>query len=242
MTPYYTDEFVTLYNGDCRELMPLVEQGDTCITDPVWPNSVFPKVKNPALLFAEMCELLKTERLVVHLGCMSDPRFLAGVPQTMRFLRVCWLCYSIPSPCGRILNGADVAYAYGPPPPSRPGRRLLGGQWMACRNDMKLQHTRRGKGSCNDVDYDSLLHPAPRRSEHVLWLVKTFADVAIFDPFAGTGTTLWAAKQHGLKAVGIEQEERYCEITARRLAQGYLPFCSANTADKRRETLEPILL
>ena len=228
MKPYYKDDFVTLYNGDCRDLMPMLEHGDTCITDPVWPNSVFPKVKDPAALFAEMCALLKSERLVVHLGCMSDPRFLLGVPPRMAFLRTCWLAYARPSPRGRILNGSDVAYAFGPPPSSRPGRQLLGGQHIACRNDTKLQHSRRGNGSSDDVDYDSLPHPAPRRTEHVLWLVKTFADAAIFDPFVGTGTTLWSAKQHGLKAVGIEVEESYCEITARRCAQEQLALSSAN--------------
>jgi site-specific DNA-methyltransferase (adenine-specific) len=44
----------------------------------------------------------------------------------------------------------------------------------------------------------------------------------ILDPYMGAGTTLAAAKKHGRKAVGIEIEERYCEIAARRLAQGSL--------------------
>jgi site-specific DNA-methyltransferase (adenine-specific) len=222
LVPYYTDDYVTLYHGDCREILPQIEQKDTCIVDPVWPNSVFPDVADPAALFAEAAALLTVERLIIHLGCMSDPRFLCGVPSSLKFLRVCWLEYAHPSYVGRILMGSDVAYAYGYPPTSRPGRRVLPGRCMARKNDNKTQHTGRGNGTSTTVNYEKLAHPSPRRYEHVSWLVATFANEGVIDPFSGTGTTLVAAKNHGLKAVGIEREERFCEIAAGRLEQSML--------------------
>ena len=49
-----------------------------------------------------------------------------------------------------------------------------------------------------------------------------YEDGAVLDPFCGTGTTLRAAKDQGKRAVGIEIEERYCEIAAKRMAQEVL--------------------
>lgn len=222
LSPYYQDAAVTLYHGDCREILPQLEQQpDTCITDPVWPNSVFPGV-DPARLFSEMCALLRSDRLVAHLGCTSDVRFLAGVPERYPYLRTCWLRYARPSYRGRILIGSDVAYAFGVAPPAREHRHLLSGEIVARNNSTKLQHTGRGNGSSDDTNYDELPHPAPRRLEHLTWLIHVFSDQSVLDPFAGTGTTLEAAKSLSIRAIGIEIEERYCEIAAKRLRQEVL--------------------
>jgi len=54
---------------------------------------------------------------------------------------------------------------------------------------------------------------------------------SIIDPFLGTGTTAWVAKKMGLKAIGIEIEERYAEIAARRMAQAVLPLDATGSMD-----------
>ena len=128
MKPYYEHAGITIYHGDCREVLPQLEQPLACIVDPVWPNSVFPGVDDPQALFAEAAALLTVERLVVHLGCTSDPRFLAAVPERYPFFRVCWLRYARLSYRGRILLGSDVAYVYGKPPASRLGLHVLSGE------------------------------------------------------------------------------------------------------------------
>ncbi|MGH6628539.1 MAG: DNA methyltransferase, partial [Burkholderiales bacterium] len=120
--------------------------------------------------------------------------------------------------------GSDVAYGYGTPPPSRKGRHVLSGEIVARNNSNKLQHTGRGEGKSEDCDYEALSHPSPRRLEHVIWLVKVFAGSGVLDPFCGTGTTLEAAKRCGLSAIGIEIEERYCEMAAKRLGQEVFSF------------------
>lgn len=225
MKPYYEEAGIEIYCGDAREILPQIErQPDTCIVDPVWPNSVFPGVPDPQQLFAEMCSSLTSERLVVHLGCTSDPRFLQSVPARYPFIRTCWLRYARPSYRGRILVGSDVAYAYGEPPPSRPGRQVLSGEICARNNANKWQNTGRGNGTSEGIDYQAMPHPAPRRYEHLLWLIKVFVDVGVIDPFMGTGTTLHAAKDSGIPAIGIESEERFCEIAAERLRQEVLQF------------------
>ena len=67
-------------------------------------------------------------------------------------------------------------------------------------------------------------HPCPKPLSGWRWLVAKVAaegDV-VFDPFVGSGTTLRAAKDLGLHSIGIEIEERYCEIAVQRMAQEVL--------------------
>ena len=68
------------------------------------------------------------------------------------------------------------------------------------------------------------LHPTQKPVELLSWLIRHNSDVGdtILDPFLGSGTTVVAAKQLGRKFIGIEIEEKYCEIARQRLAQDIL--------------------
>lgn len=227
MKPYYQDDWVTLYHGDCREILPELPAEDAIITDPIWPNSL-PSLTGsdrPYELFREFCQVIpeSVKRLVIQLGCNSDPRFLNAVADKYPFLRVCSMEYAVPSYRGRILNTGDFAYVFGLPPEWRKDRQLMPG---LCKSNYVEKLFRKGIGAhkdrrvpCSKEKSQALPHPATRRLQHLYWLVHFFSDTQVVDPFAGSGTTLIAAKYLNRHAIGIEIEERFCELAAKRLSQ-----------------------
>ena len=210
MRPYYDHAGITIYHGDCREILP--ELGSTAVvTDPVWPNAVVPLAgsEDPVGLLRDAFSAMKRlpERAAIHLGCDSDPRFLLAVPGGLPFFRTVSLELARVGYKGRLLMTGDTAYLFGDPPPVRPGARVI-------------------PGKCFDADSKGKTpgHPCPRKLKHAKWLVNwwTVPGEEVVDPFMGSGTTLVAAKDLGRRAIGIEVEERYCEIAAKRLAQEVL--------------------
>lgn len=207
LEPYYSDGAICVYHGDAREILPLLDPVDVVITDPVWPNAT-PELEgadDPLGLFAAAAAHFPrlANRVVVHLGCNSDPRFLQAMPEALPFFRVCWLEYAAPGRRGRLLYTGDVAYVFGTPPPSKKGAHVLPGRFMQTESVPKRR----------------VAHPSPRRLEHVKWLVKWFAAGPVLDPFAGSGTTLLAAKHLGYPAIGIEVNRDYCDLIIERCSQ-----------------------
>ena len=73
---------------------------------------------------------------------------------------------------------------------------------------------------------DGAEHPAQKPEDLMRWCILQAGDEyqTILDPFCGSGTTLRAAKDLGRKAIGIEIEEKYCEIAANRMSQEVMEF------------------
>lgn len=208
---------VRVVHGDAVVVLPQLDldpTGTVIITDPVWPNAPPGSfgVEDPCALFAAVAALFPRvcRRAVVQLGCASDPRFLASMPGALPFVRVCWLRYACPSYLGTVLNSGDVAYVFG----SREhpaNRTVMGGEVTS-----RLTTTKAGK---------PMWHPMPRQMEHVRWLVDQFTqpEDTVVDPFAGSGTTLLAARDAGRRTIGIEVSETYARgIVARLTEQGRL--------------------
>jgi site-specific DNA-methyltransferase (adenine-specific) len=87
-------------------------------------------------------------------------------------------------------------------------------------------------------------HPTPKPIELVKWFMRlhTQPGDVVLDPFMGGGTTLVAAKEMGRRAIGVELEERWCELAVKRLAQGILfsPPDATSTAEPRSMNLPGI--
>ena len=210
MKPYYEHAGITLYCGDCREILPRLDALDAIITDPVWPNATadIPGKERPLELLTETLDAVREcKRVVVQFGCDSDPRILQAVPLRWPFIRACWMDMARPHYKGFILAGSELAYVFGEIP-KRDGWTVLPGM---CRTHSVERRISGG-------------HPCPRKIGHFRWLLKYYAQGTACDPFAGSGTTLLAAKLLNLPAIGIEIEERYCEIAAKRLAQEVMEF------------------
>lgn len=76
----------------------------------------------------------------------------------------------------------------------------------------------------------SRVHPTQKPIALMKWCLSFAPDAkTVIDPFMGSGSVLVAAKHRGMTAVGIDQEERYCEIAAKRLAQGVIDFEGIHT-------------
>jgi site-specific DNA-methyltransferase (adenine-specific) len=85
------------------------------------------------------------------------------------------------------------------------------------------------RGLCRETEWDQkILHPTQKPVRIIRWIMEMFPDYqVVLDPFMGSGTTLRAAKDLGRKAIGIEIEERYCEIAVKRMSQEVIQFDSA---------------
>ncbi len=211
---FYQDDWWEIYCGDCLDYLnqwaePRLYEPhiDTIITDPPWPgfdrlgmdaDSATRLFTLAAAYFPSICK-----RLVIVLRHDVDPRFLAAIPQSLPFFRIQILPYVMPGYVGRKLGGDEIAYCFGEPLPSVPGKRVIPGYAP------KAQPNSRPSNG----------HPCSRALVHFKWLVEWWSlpGETILDPFMGSGTTLVAARAAGRKAIGIDTKEEYCRLTVERL-------------------------
>ena len=203
-------EGVTLYCGDCREILPRLHDADAVITDPVWPNvpaGLLCGSERPFDLFREFCELIpfSAKRLAVEMRNDSDPRFLACVPGRFEYIQTMWCQYAMPGYLGRVLGGNETVYVFGEPVRSQEGRRVIPSVSPKAQPDDRPPNG----------------HPCSRALIHQSFVVNwcSDADETVLDPFMGSGTTGVAAVKLGRKFIGIEIELKYFEIACRRISE-----------------------
>jgi DNA modification methylase len=200
---------MTIYHGDCREVLPTLE-ADLCLTDPPYGIG-----QNYAgyIDSRKNLEILVKSCLPFIFDSCNRTLLTCGVANIHLYPKPNWtLCWFI-SGAGGVGPWGFTTWqpilAYGADPYLENG--------LGCRPDaFWLTETSPPNG-----------HPCPKPIGVWKWILNRGSALdsdVVCDPFMGSGTTLRAAKDLGRRAIGIEIEEKYCEIAAKRLAQKVFPF------------------
>lgn len=233
MRPYYSDDLVTLYHGDCREWLADREDRsvDCVITDPPYDtrthsgarsNKAVRDVKSGARIidFASFTHEVQTE-VFEHLGRITRRWVISTLATSTAFK------FDLEPPRGLRCLRVGVWVKPNPMPQISADRPGMGWEPISFFHRDDVKPTWHGGGKAG-----VWVHPVVQNEGHATvkplpmvadW-VRLFTNPGdlILDPFAGSGTTLRAAKDEGRRAVGVEIDERYCEIAAKRLAQDTL--------------------
>jgi site-specific DNA-methyltransferase (adenine-specific) len=205
--PFYRDEYVTIYHGDSREIVPMLGRFDLMLTDP--PYGLAEKLVGGTWgkAFEGKYKDWDAEApCLEHLMQAADKSIVWGGNYFTLPPSRCWLVWDKPE---KMPTVADCEMAWC--------------SWDANSRVFKKSRNPDGKRQ----------HPTQKPLALMQWCIQQAGKVeTILDPFAGSGTTGHAAKNLGKRAVLIEREERYCEVAAARLAQDVLPFHTQNVTSE----------
>ncbi len=223
MRPYYQDASVKIYHADCRELLAIMKPGsvDLVLTDP------------PFYLPAQISSVRSQwPRGLGNLGVMSS-YFGDSFGALVRLLRPTGAFYSFADSTSYAVF-LSVAYPLFARTQCVVWDKGVGGLGRGWRHshDLILHGALASTQYDDSFRRDVLCHPSvPSAQRHhpsekpialLAEIIQAHPPGAILDPFMGSGSTLCAAKVLGRKAVGMEIEERYCEVAARRMEQSTL--------------------
>ena len=215
MSLYYQDEYVTLYHGDCLKEHREWLDADVLVTDPPYGMAYVSnssKYKGPSdKINGDDTPELRDESLAAWGN--EKPALVFG---TWRVPRPARTKHLLIWDKGDSPGMGDLSLPWGP---SHEEVYVMGKGFTGKRGGSVLRVKTMGAASHNRPD-----HPTPKPIPLMEQLVEKCPPGLIADPFSGSGATLVAARNLGRKAVGVELEEKYCEIIASRLAQGAFDF------------------
>lgn len=194
--PYYQDSAVTLYHGDCREIVPMLGKFDLLLTDPPYGIGIAANPVRQKHAKLDWDSDVPDAQLLSALIALCDRAIIwggnyFGLPAHQRFLA--W----------DKIQPEDFSLA------------MLEQAWTNIGGPAKMFRK-------SVLSYPKT-HPTEKPVELLTWCLGFAPDAqTVLDPFAGSGTTGRACKDLGRKCVMIEREERYCEIAARRMGQEVL--------------------
>lgn len=206
MKPYFEDDLVTLYHGDCRDVTEWLK-ADVLVTDPPYGMGYRSgRTKSHELIAGDanldardaVLEMWGTRPALVF-GTWKQPR-PAGVRQLIVWDKRGGAGFS-----GDLkMPWADITEEI----------YVMGSGWVGGRVPAIYSIPTLPPQSAKRPD-----HPTPKPVGLMESLIEKCPSGLIADPFAGSGATLVAAQRLGRRAIGVELEERYCEVIAKRLAQ-----------------------
>jgi len=212
MQPYYDQGGITIYHGDCRDVLPGLS-ADAIVTDPPFGIDFnYGTYEDDPNTYA----VLMREWVGLATAVVGDGPFFVwqAMPNADRWHEWFPKGYRIFAACKGFVQYRPQSIQHSFDPVVFWG--TMKGDPSVYRKDYHVQRLAPFGAHRPKID-----HPCPRPLEQVQYVVSLASvegDV-ILDPFMGSGTTLLAAKNLGRRAIGIEIEERYCDIAARRLQQ-----------------------
>lgn len=267
--PYYDQDGITIYHGDCRDILASLPVASAVVTSPPYAEQraglylSVPEGDYPAFTVAWMNQVRLAAAGSIALVIRTHLRGGFLSPYVLR-TRIA-LIENGWGECEELIwfkSGGGVGPFGSRERPRRAWESVLwfsrtGTPWVdVMANGTPTKRTltrgsvRKGEGQylgavgpqvagdptrCEDVvdvpagrwsNKGSQEHPAPYPPKLAAWCIKLMSPPSglVLDPFVGSGSTLVAARSLGRHAVGIEADERYCEIAASRLAQGVMDF------------------
>lgn len=225
-TPYYQDSAVTLYNCDCRSVLPLLQKADLCLTDPPYKHA---HVDGGG--FARACAFYRDGKLDglqdFNLAEYSS-LLISAAPMLIAFhsrdlildyaalskehgrkydLHVWFKIDAIPFTKNTWKSDLEyIALIWS----EKPG-------WKQLHQSLHSKVYQSCHGEANNSQ-----HPAGKPVKLMAKYINVLDAQTIVDPFCGSGTTLVAAKLLGRKAIGCETEAKWCRVAAERLRQEVL--------------------
>ena len=217
---YYSDSWATIYHGDCRDILPLLEPVDLVLTDPPygmgWNTDSTRFSGGSPFSHAKRGGGRKDWDNVKGDDKPFDPTPWIDLPKVILWgfnhfanklpvgTTLVWI-KKFEESFGVFLSDAELAW-------------MKGGYGVYCKRDTSLLAETRER-----------CHPTQKPVGLMEWCIKKASPIGnILDPFMGSGTTLVAAKNLNRKAIGIEIEERYCKIAVSRLKQEVFDFRKTN--------------
>ena len=201
--PYYEDSAVTIYHGDCHDILPQLPKVDLVLTDPPyglgkegWAGG--PKWGHFNHIEPDWDKVISSELIDMVIGSASQAIIWGGHLYPLPVSRA-WLIWDKQ----QRFTGAEAELA-----------------WTNLDIPVRVYRLSRVEAYSGGKE-----HPTEKPTSLMAWCLSLVPEAnLILDPFAGSGTTGRAAKDLGRKAILIEIEERYCEIAARRMAQMVMPL------------------